>query len=245
MKKLTILFLFICSSAITGQTISPENRIVVIGKAEIEIPADKAVFRIKLSFKDAEDVKKAFALHKEAEGKLVSFLRDLKIPNENIEYTLINVGKKYSYDDDDAPNPKKTFYVTNQTVYITLDSIKTYADFMLRLISSGFSDVGTYFISSKADDFHGQLIEKAIEMATQKAQVMANKAGRKLGKIIRVADTDEDDPNFNYHGYGMINGSIERPLKGWRGDYSGNSDISSIPQTISRDIAVKVVFELK
>jgi hypothetical protein len=43
----------------------------------------------------------------------------------------------------------------------------------------------------------------------------------------------------------MINGSIERPLKGWRGDYSGNSDISSIPQTISRDIAVKVVFELK
>jgi uncharacterized protein len=243
MKKLTILFLFICSSAITGQTISPENRVVVIGKAEIEIPADRAVFRIKLSFKDAENVKKAFALHKEAEGKLVYFLRDLKIPNENIEYTLINIGKKYSYDDE--PDPKKTFYVTNQTVYITLDSIKIYADFMLRLISSGFSDVETYFISSKADDFHGQLIEKAIEMATQKAQVMANKAGRKLGKIIRVADTDEDDPNFNYHGYGMINGSIERPLKRGRGDYSGNSDISSIPQTISRDIAVKVVFELK
>jgi uncharacterized protein len=243
MKKLTILFLFICSSAITGQTISPENRIVVIGKAEIEIPADKVVFRIKIAFKDEEDVKKIYSLHKEAEVKLVSFLKDLKVPNKDVDYTLINVGKQYSY--YDGQNSKKVVYVTDQTVSITLDSIKTYADFMLRLISSGFSDVGTYFISSKADDFHGQLIEKAIEMATQKAQVMANKAGRKLGKIIKVADTDEDDPNFKYHGYGMTNGSIERPLKRWRGDYSGNSDISSIPQTISRDIAVKVVFELK
>jgi uncharacterized protein len=243
MKKLTILFLFICSSAITGQTISPENRIVVIGKAEIEIPADKVVFRIKIAFKDEEDVKKIYSLHKEAEVKLVSFLKDLKIPNKDVDYTLINVRKQYSY--YDGQNSKKVVYVTDQTVSITLDSIKTYADFMLRLISAGFSDVETNFTSSKANDFHGKLIEKAIEMATQKAQVMANKAGRKLGRIIRVADTDEDDPNFNYHGYGMINGSIERPLKGWRGDYSGNSDISSIPQTISRDIAVKVVFELK
>jgi uncharacterized protein len=131
--------------------------------------------------------------------------------------------------------------VTSQTVYITLDSIKTYADFMLRLISAGFSDVETNFISSKTNDFHGQLIEKAIEIATQKAQVMATKAGRKLGKIVKVADTDDEDPNFGYHGYGMLNGEIAAAGAA----YPNNLDISLIPQTITKEMTVKVVFELK
>jgi uncharacterized protein len=247
MKKLSILLLIICSFQAIGQTISPENRIVVIGMAEIEIPADRVVFQVKLSYKDDDDVKKAFALHKESEARLISFLKDLKVSEKNINYTLVNVGKKYSYYEE--ANTKKIMYATNQTVSITLDSIRAYSDFMLKLISSGFNDIDTDFISSKTDDFHSVLIEKAIEMATRKAQVMAKSSKRNLGKILKVSDTDEEDPEFSYHG--MSNGEIAASSrKGWvsyggMGGGTGETDISLIPQTVKKSISVKVVFELK
>lgn len=241
MKKLTILFLLICSSAITGQTISPENRIVVIGKAEIEIPADKAVFRIKISQQNKEDIKKAYALHKEAERKLVSFLSELKIPNKNINYTLINMGNNEDY--NPKTELKEKVYFTHQTVIVTLDSIKNYSEFMLKLVSVGFNHINTNFISSKEHNFHDKLIEKAIEMATKKAWVMAKTSKRNLGKIIKVLDTEENDPNFSYRagwvsddGFDLLYDSNEN---------RGNSGITSIPQTIKKSISVKVVFELK
>jgi uncharacterized protein len=244
MKKLSILLLIICSFQAIGQTISPENRIVVIGMAEIEIPADRVVFQVKLPYKDDDDVKKAFALHKESEARLISFLKDLKVPEKNINYTLVNVGKKYSYYED--PSSKKMVYATTQTISITLDSVKNYSDFMLKLISSGFNDIDTDFISSKTDNFHNELIERAIEMATRKAQVMAKSSKRNLGKILKVSDTEEDDPEFSYRG--MTNGQIVSSVKGGRGDYAGTgeTDITFfVPQFIKKSMSVKVVFELK
>ncbi len=243
MKKLSILLLIICSFKAIGQTISPENRIVVIGMAEIEIPADRVVFEIKLSYKDEKDVKKAFALHKESEVKLMSILKDLKVPGKNVNYTLVNVNQQYSY--DDSPDRRKMVYATNQTVNITLDSIKNYSDFMIKLISEGFGDVDTDYISSKENDFHNELIEKAIEIATKKAQIMAKSSTRNLGKILRVSDTNESDPEFNYRG--LLNGEIAASgRKGWRSHPEiGGDGFSLIPQTIKKSMSVKVVFELK
>jgi uncharacterized protein YggE len=246
MKKLIFLFLFISSFQVIGQNISPENRIVVIGMAEIEIPADKVMFQVKLSYKD-DDVKKAFALHKESESKLISFLKDLKVSEKNINYTLVNVGKKYSYYEEQ--NAKKIMYATNQTVTITLDSIRAYSDFMLKLISSGFNDIETDFISSKTDNFHDVLIKKAIEMATLKAQIMSKSSKRNLGKILKVSDTDDEDPDFSYRG--MVNGEVaSSSRKGWitnagAGGSAADIDISLIPQTIKKSMSVKVIFELK
>lgn len=241
MQKVLILFLFICSFQAIGQTISPENRIVVLGSSEIEIPADRVIFQVKLFFKDEFDVKKAFTQHKEAESKLVSFLKDLQIPNKNINYTLIKIDRS-QLDDDNNRNLRKQYYITQQTVQITLDNVKDYSDFTLKLISAGFNDINASFESSKVNDFHGQLLEKAIEIASKQAQVMAKVSKRKLGRILKISDTDESEPNFTYHW---------RFQRG-RGDYNFSDlneintlDITSIAQTIKKNMNVKVIFELK
>jgi uncharacterized protein len=245
MKKLSILLLIICSFQAIGQTISPENRIVVIGMAEVEIPADRVVFRVKITCKSDDNIKKAFDAHKQAESKLVLLLKDLKIPDKNISYTLLNMGKNERY--DKSTESSKNVYFTYQVVKITLDSIKNYTDFMLKLVSGGFDEINTDFISSKENEFHDILITKALERATQKAQVMANSSNRKLGKCIKVADTEETDPNFSYQGWGNgfeVSYDFVGNNRRGRGDYSGET-MTVFEQTVKKSMSVKVVFELK
>jgi uncharacterized protein len=237
MQKLIFLFLFICSFQAIGQTISPENRIVVIGMAEIEIPADRVIFQVSLSAKEENDVKKAYDSHKRKELNLLSFLSDLKIPNKNINYTLINISKRVVYEEYAKESKKKTYYETSQTVIITIDSLKKYSPFILKLIDAGFDDVSTSFTSSKINNFHDKLLEKAIEMAKKKAHVMAKSSNRELGRIVKIMDTEETDPNFS-------NSSYEG--KGNGGSAAGGAyEMISIPQSVTKSMSIKVIFELK
>jgi hypothetical protein len=217
-----------------GQSVSLDNRIVVIGEATIEIPADKVVFEIGLKFTDSTDVKKAYAKHKEAESKLVNFLKELKIPNKNISYTLISIGKETEYDQE--TRVRAFTFGTSQNVSVTIEDINKYADFMMQLISAGFTEVSTTFKSSKENDFKETLIQKAIESANKKAVVMAKSANREVKKIVKVLDTDETDPNFGYSGTTV--GKVMYAME-------AGSNITEIPQTITKSYSVKVVFSLK
>ena len=235
MKNLTLPLLMLISCLSIGQNfITPENRIIVLGEATIEIPADKVIFNIRLEYSDSVSVIKAYELHKKAESKLVDYLKQLNIPNKNITYSLINVGKEFKYESD--TKERKISFGTNQSISVTIDDVKNYADFMMKLINAGFTEVSTSFTSSKENEFHDILIEKAIEVARKKAIIMAKASKREIFRIVKVSDTDESDPNFGY------NGNESFTMAATAGD---SNSITEIPQTVSKTMKVKVVFSLK
>ncbi len=236
-KKLFLLLFATLPLCAVSQTVSPDNRIVVLGEATIEIPADRVVFDIELKFNDPINIKTAYKRHKDAESKLVSYLKELNVPTKNIHYSLINIGKIVDY--NSGNNTSKELFGTRQTVYVTIDDVKQYADFMMKLISAGFTDVSTSFKSSKESDFQQILIEKAIEAARNKAVVMAKAANREISTIVKISDTEESDPVFE--NYGSDNAMAEEASVVFN---SGNN-IIEFPQTISKSMRVKVVFALK
>ncbi|MDR6560910.1 MULTISPECIES: SIMPL domain-containing protein [unclassified Arcicella] len=237
MKKLILNLAFILISLVSfGQTvISPENRIVVIGEATIEIPADKVVFNIKLEFNDSLSIQKAYSMHKEAETKLVVFLKQLNIPNKNISYSLISIGKEIHFDNE--TNKKKDSFGTNQSISVTIDDVKQYSSFMMNLITAGFTDVSSFFTSSKENDFHDILIEKAIGVARKKALSMAKASNRQIMRIVKVSDTDDSDPSLGYYNHNESYAVVAAAV--------GESSIMEIPQTVTKNMKVKVVFSLK
>lgn len=218
-----------------GQSIYPDNRIIVLGEASIDIPADKVIFSIQLKFTDSTDIKAAYAKHKNAESSLMNFLKDANVPNKNITYTLISVGREISYNRE--TNKEWVEFGTRQSVSVTIEDVKKYAEFMMKLISAGFTDVHTSFTSSKVNDFQDLLIEKAIEVARKKAEVMAKTSNREIKRIVKISDTDETDSNFLNSVTG--NDSYLAFATG------AESNITEIPQTISKSYSVKVVFVLK
>lgn len=214
-----------------GQTVNPDSRIIVIGEAEIEIPADRALFTIQITYSDKDNPNKALSEHKLAEAKLVDLFKELNIPAKNINYTPVSINKRFQYG---ANNVAETTYKTNQEVVILLDDYRLCSDFMIRVVNAGFSDIETEFSSSKEEESNNLLIEKALEAATQKANIMAKFANREVNRVEKIYDTEENDPSIH---------QIAR--KGWKSSSSHKFDLTSIPQTILRHYAVKVVFSLK
>lgn len=206
-----------------------DERIQVTGEAEIEIPADQVVFNIMLNYKDYDGVKTAFDQHKAAEAQLLRFLKDLRVPDKNVTYSLINFNRQVEFKPDGTP---REYFGTQQQVMVRLETLTTYPDFLIRLVNAGFTNVNTAFTSSKANDFHSELIEKAIAQAKKKAEVMALASGRKLGRVTHVSDAVQPDPVFRAE------------LAYAKSAYDGGL-ISEIPQSIRKSLSVNVAFVLE
>lgn len=228
-KKLAIAGLVVMSHFTFAQKTLQDERIQVSGEAAIEIPADQVWFNINLNYKDYDGVKTAFDQHKTAEAQLLRFLKDLRIPDKNITYSLISFNRQMEFRADGTP---KEYFGTHQNITVKLEDLKSYPDFLIRLVNAGFTNVNPAFTSSRSNDFHGELIEKAIGQARKKAEVMAKASGRKLGRVTHVSDTLQPDPVFR--------AELAYAKSGNDGGF-----IAEIPQSVKKSISVQVSFTLE
>jgi uncharacterized protein len=231
--KLTFLFL-LCCFITRAQSISPDNRIVVIGHASIDVPADQVKFSISLQTIDSVSIDKVYQNHKLKEDKLVKLLQDMQIPAPGINYSLLSVSRRQDYN-----NRKRVSYIAGyQTVNFILSDISKFSELQARLIKEGFTDFRSYFTSSKLETQKTEVIQKAVEVASAKAEVMAKTANRRIKRIVKVADTEDTDPTFrNYNqSYSLAEVAETRP---------NLEQLMRYPQSIPVSAQVKVVFELK
>ncbi|MFC6998644.1 SIMPL domain-containing protein [Rufibacter roseus] len=238
MKKYVFLLLSLISFSVSAQVISPENRIVVLGEASVEAPADQVQFSITLHTRDSLSLDSVYIKHKRLENKVVRILKELNIPSNKISYTLFAVGKRPDYDRGDE---KVVWYFEGtQDVSFTVDSIMTYSAIQDKLIREGVITFSSNFKSSKEQEIKKEVLTKAVEAAKAKAETLATAANRKLKRIVKVADADESDPVFrNYSRVEVADYAISAPAT-----MEGGSLIE-IPQSVSVSATVKVVFELK
>ena len=239
------LFAVLFSTAAFAQTPavlpSPDHRIVVLGEATLNLPADRVVLTVNLTARDSLTVQRAYDRHKRLEASLVRFLKQASLPDSTVRYQLFNIRQEYEYA---GPGRRQVgAYVTSQQVTLTLTNVKQYAEFLVKLIGAGFSDVNAAFTASKSDQFQGSLLENAVAAARRKAEVIAKASNRRIKRVSKVMDTEETDPVF---------GQLIRPMamaaeanfKRNAGDQADN-DLTNIPQTIRLATQVKVVFELE
>jgi uncharacterized protein len=230
--KLTLLFLLFCLLA-KAQTTSPENRIVVLGEASINVPADQVKFTVSLESTDSTSIDNVYRKHQAQEEKLVALLKDLQLPAGAISYSLLSLNKQQSpYRQQAVP-----YFIGRQTIHFTLSTIEKLSEVQARLIKGGFTSFNSHFASTQLEKHQTQVMEKAVEVAREKAKVLAKASGRSIKRIVKVADTEDTDPAFRNYSPGMLN---EMVITG----YGGAANLLDFPQTIPVSAVVKVVFEL-
>lgn len=241
MKK-ALLTLFLVSTALLMEAQVPnlDNRIVVLGDATLELPADRVQVSVTLRYTDPTDARKAYNAHKAAEQKLVGLLREFKIDEKTIQYTLLNVRKNVEYYGG-PDNSRRSEVVTEQNVIFKLNDIRRYPELQLLLIGGGFNQFSAVFQSSQAEELKNTVLEKAIEVARTKAVLMAKASGRTLGGVLSVRDTEETDPILHrrYEVYNQSGYAAEAKMA------RDGGALLDIPQKISLPAQVKVTFELK
>ena len=205
----------------------------MIGSATIEVPADRVVINIQLSFMDKTDSKKAYDQHKEAEAQLVEFFRDFHIPDSVITYSLLSLNREQDY----SRQQQEQVFRTHQTVKILLTDISTYSAFELALISKGFVNLAESYESSKSSSAEKEAIQKSVKQARAKADLIAEAAGRKIKKVVKISDTEETEPMIARY-YEPYARAVNFQTA------SSQGSLSAIPQIILVSKQVKSVYEL-
>ncbi|NCS90060.1 MAG: hypothetical protein AUK34_07505 [Ignavibacteria bacterium CG2_30_36_16] len=230
-------FLFICiyfiiSSFILFAQQIEKDKIVVIGSASIEVPADRVMLKLTITFEDRIDGQKAYTQHKEQELKLLNFLKELNIPDSLVTYSLLNISTRFEY----PSSQQIKIFQTSQTVSIILTDLSKLPSFQLSLISNGYTSFEGSFESSKSPGAVKEALSKAVQQAKIKAEIMANAAGRKIKKVSKISDTDEIEPRIaSYRNY-IYSRNIS---------YSRTTiQLINIPQTVTIDKQVRVIFDL-
>jgi uncharacterized protein YggE len=238
MRKLSFFVLSVLSlysSAVAQTPDLPVNRIVVLGDAELELPADQVRITVTLQFSDPADARKAYVAHQAAEKRLVKLLKDYQIDEKEIRYTLLQVQKnEVTIYQNGQQKPE---VITSQQVIFELNKPERYPDLQLALINGGFNRFQAGYRSTKQEASKNLVLEKAVEVAREKAVLLAKAAGRSLGTVLSVRDTEETDPVLQ-RGFGLsaLNEVVSV-------GYGGS--LLDIPQTIRIPAQVKVTFELK
>jgi len=147
--------------------------------ATIKVPADEIIFTINLSASE-KDAQKAYEKHQSQEKNLIPLLHKFGVPDSLITYSLMDISKSRN-------RKNKIDFRTRQNINVKIRDIKQYEPFQIALLSNGINDFRATFSSSQKEKAMEQVPLKGLEQAKKEAQVIADKLGRKLGKILEVA----------------------------------------------------------
>lgn len=178
---------------ITGATDPEPDVISVSAEGQVELSADIIQFNINLNA-EADQPQKAYETHKEREEALVQLLKEYDIEEKEIQYEPISISKSNGYNQHDKEEPR---YRTRQAVRLKLHDFNIYEKIQIGLIENDFDSFSGQFLSSKEEEGKGEAIKKSVQNAKEKAKLLAQEAGVKLGNITNISyNKDIDRPLY-------------------------------------------------
>lgn len=152
----------------------------VTTEGQVEVPADLIRFRITVNAR-ADTPQKAYELHKQRENRLVELLRRFEVAEGDIRYQPVSINRYSNRGDNNAPPIE-----TRQQVTLTLRDSEVYERIQVGLIEAGYDQFGGEFTSSELDSARDEALGKAVDMAREKARLIADRAGLALGEIMEI-----------------------------------------------------------
>ena len=183
---LLLSFLFVAQPKATKDPETPAMTISATGK--IELPADQIQFRINVNA-EADQPQEAYKLHKKREKALVQLLDEYNVSEEDIGYEPIAISKARQYNREDS---EKDMYQTRQTVNLTLEDFDVYEKIQVGLIANGFDNFSGSFSNTDMEAGKDKALQRAIQKAKEKAQLIARETGVNLGPIIEINYSFDD-----------------------------------------------------
>jgi len=150
------------------------------------------------------------------------------VDDEDIQTQNLSVYPEYR-DSTDSKTLEITGYTANVSVRVLIRDIEKVGDVISAASDAGANEIsGPTFTLSEEAPARDAAIEKAIDDAKHRAEVMAKAAGKSVGEIISLSETGVDIPVYyaGERGYDMAEAAIE-------------------PGTLDVTASVTVVFELK
>jgi uncharacterized protein YggE len=184
-----------CSSTAQAveQTASLTNqeKIVIDATGMAVASADRITFHITLN-RFHEEAETAFNQHKQLERYLTDLLLEKGIDEERIQANPVSISpRRYSNDQG---------YETRQRVSVELEDIAEFEQMQVDLIQNGFDNFSGTFGSSEEVAAREEAIRNAVSEARRKAGILAEAAGKSLGRVLGIEHTSNSSPIYRDSG---------------------------------------------
>lgn len=189
---LSTLFLITFISSVKAQTQSEnENLISVNIEASEIVPADIIIFNIQLNA-EANAPQLAFNEHQKLESVLVELLKKNKILEKEITFDPIRLSYQNLNNRDNTKVAR-----TNQSVSVSFTNFELYDSIQIALLENGFNSFSGSFSSSKIEEGKNKALVKAIELAKEKAELIAKSSGLSLIGVYSISFGDSPTTGFS------------------------------------------------
>lgn len=171
------------------------NTIYVTGEGEVSAVSDIATLNINLS-KEAVTAKEAQSLLNESITKVLDYLKEQKIADEDIKSEYGGISPKYTYETKPCyiypcpPREEKIVgYTANQSITVKVREVDNANVIKTGLAGIGVTDInGPTFSIDEEESYQAEARSLAIKDAKEKAEVLAKDLDVKLGKVVSFSE---------------------------------------------------------
>lgn len=233
----SLALIFLCSPVLADSA-ELVRMVSVTGTVETKVAPDMVVWRI--SFSDADPALKAAKDASDANVKAILGLRrKLDIADGDLQTSTINIRKEYHEDERGRRQGFKQFRVY-RSVTIRQHDLERLDEFIDAFVASADMEVSFSYQYSKIHETRAETRLKALKIARDKAEALAEVGGAKLGKVLTINEHGGSSRG-NFHSQLSNNSYISLPR-------DPGTDVASstfVPGAIDVKMTIYATFELE
>lgn len=167
-----------------------EKTITVTGTGKVNMKPEVARFTAGVQ-KFGSTVSEAMSEEEKATKNIVEILKGSGVKDEDIRTAYFSVWPQTSdtYDSSGVKKTQITGYSVSNSVDVKVRNVDQASNLLGKVISAGANNIsGLTFGADDPKEQEAEARQKAVDDAREKAEKMAQAAGRKLGKIISISE---------------------------------------------------------
>ena len=207
MKKafliLAVLLCAVAAKAEPASTPGDKHIFCVSADAEIRVKPDRVYLTLGVSER-SKDLRATKDRMGETLKKAIAFCKTKGVQDKHIQTSYISIHPDYRYDDDKAKTLLRHYALT-QTFTVTLENPDIYETILYTLLDMGINNVRhVSFATSELRRYRDEARLAAVRAAQEKAMLLTDAAGLKLGKVVNIQEgqhmtpiVSRTQPNFS------------------------------------------------
>lgn len=190
-----VLSLTVCA-AFADEAVVRQPLMTVQGNAVVTVEADTVSIQLGVRTKDPS-LSNAQRENRQLMDSVLTALKNCGVQEDEVMTQNLNIYSSYDYDyeyDTYGNSKERQVYYVENYITLTLKDISRVGDILDAAVDAGANNMyGITFTSSKSNEAYLKALERAVEDAKAKAEVLAAAAGVSLDQVVEI----QASPNYS------------------------------------------------
>jgi uncharacterized protein YggE len=236
-RHLFFVLLLSCGTAAAEEIKLAPRHVSVTGTAIARVQPDIVAWHVTIRRTDKE-LAKAQAACDEGVKRVLGLRVDLKLKSEDAQTGYLSVQKIYDRDQAGNQTSFRHFQV-ERTITLRQRDTSRFDEVLARLVGAGDVEVSYSLESSEYHALRTKTRLEAVKAARKKATEMTELLGSKLGRVLRIAEPQENWGASSYFGNSNVAYSAPRAVE------PDEAPGTFAPGAIEVKVSIEVAFEIE